>query len=359
MLPPRKQKKTKPKRSKGLRHSLLALAIVSGGAIAFAGYGIYKVDHALELMSSGSKAQATSVDKQAEAALQKPMSFLLAGVDSRSGSGGSMNSDVLMLVSLNPKTRSATVVSIPRDLELKPKALGLSSQKANYYYAYYNNQNKDTALEKTKQLFSTMFNVPLNYMAVIDFDGFREVVDELGGLEVDVDMDMRYVDTVDGTNINLKQGLQKLDGKQALDYLRYRKSNRGTAESSDTARNERQQVVLDKLLQKMTSLSGITQLGGVLEIAGRNVQTDIPADTLRRFLLNFRSLKPEQIQFIHLNGRWDSPYVVPKEEDLAAAVAALRSRLELTETSSSTVTKATYGSWQTKFGIDPASGTKR
>lgn len=346
MLSPRKKKKNR----KTLRSVMLTLGILGIGAASYAGYLIHKADKALEQMSvsAAASAQQSTGEKAAEI---KPMSFLLVGVDNRKGSGGSMNSDVMMLVSLNPETRSATMVSIPRDMQLKPREFGLSSQKANYYYAYYYNKDRDTALANTKQFFSSMFDVPIDYMAVIDFDGFRQVIDELDGIEVDVDMDMRYVDNFDGTNINLRKGLQTLDGKETLDFLRYRKSNRGTQESSDIARNERQQQVISKLLDRMTSFSGITQWGGMLEIAGRNVQTDIPADQLRKFILSFQKLKPDHIESIPLDGRWDSPYIVPKEDDLSAAIASLRTQLGLP--SESTVTGSTYGTLSKRFGIDP------
>ncbi len=198
-----------------------------------------------------------------------------------------------------------------------------------------------------------MFDVPIDYIAVIDFDGFRQVIDELNGITIDVDMDMRYVDNFDGTNINLSKGLQTLNGKETLDFLRYRKSNRGTQESSDIARNERQQKVLSTLLDKMTSFTGITQWGGLLDIAGKNVQTDIPPDQLRKFILSFQKLKPDHIESIPLDGRWDSPYIVPKEEDLSAAIAALRTQLGL-PSESSTVTGATYSVLSKRFGIDPS-----
>ncbi|MCZ8518109.1 MULTISPECIES: LCP family protein [Paenibacillus] len=347
----------KPKKRITLRSTVVCLAILGAGAAAYAGYLFHQADRALQSMSVASssplKTGLLSGEASASAAKWKPMSFLLTGVDSRGGSGGSMNTDVLMLVTLNPDTRKATVVSIPRDLEMKPKEFGLSAHKANYYYAYYYNQDKDSAIPNTKELFSDMFGLPIDYMAAIDFDGFRDVVDELGGIEAYVDMDMRYVDTWDGTDINLKQGQQTLNGKQTLDFLRYRKSNRGTEESSDTARNERQQKVLDELLGKMTSFSGIAGWGGILEIAGKSVKTDIPAEELRRFILSFQKLKPDQIEFIHLNGRWDSPYIVPKEEDLSAAIASLRTQLAL-PAETSTVTGSTYSKLYQRFGIDKA-----
>lgn len=358
--------KPRKKRSKFLKTALICLTVVCAGAGGYSAYLVYQANHALKQMSAGpadlSEAPpitTTPISGKTPTGNEwRPMTFLLTGVDHRAGSGGSMNADVLMLVALNPQTRSATILSIPRDMELKPKEFGLSSQKINYYYAYYYNQNKDTAISKTKALFSRMFDLPIDYMAVVDFDGFRDVVDALNGVKVDVDMDMRYIDDEDGTNINLKKGLQTLNGKQTLDFLRYRKSNRGTAESSDIARNQRQQQVLNELLNKMTSFSGIAQWGDVLEIAGRSVKTDIPADQLRNFVLNFSKLKPSSIDFIHLNGDWISPFIVPKVSDLREAIDALHAQTEQTgdllpSGGGTTVTEATYDRLMERFRLEP------
>ena len=104
---------------------------------------------------------------------------------------------------------------------------------------------------------SEFFDVPIDYVVEIDFKAFEDIIDAFGGITVDVDMDMRYVDPTDGTNINLKKGRQLLDGKQALDFVRYRKSNDGTAESSDFERNMRQQQVISALVAKIKSIDGL------------------------------------------------------------------------------------------------------
>ncbi|TVY06705.1 LCP family protein [Paenibacillus cremeus] len=375
----------KPKRRKVLQTALLCLSLLGVGAAGFSGYLVYKANHALNQMSLGAPGSlepgasgdgASPIPSSSQPGQEwRPMTFLLTGLDNREGSDGSMNTDVLMLATLNPKTSSATIVSIPRDVELKPKELGLSPHKINYFYAYYYNQNQVTALSKTKALFSQMFDLPIDYMVMIDFNGFREVVDELGGLELDVDMDMKYVDDEDGTNINLKKGQQKLSGKQTLDFLRYRKSNRGTEESSDLERNMRQQQVLSKLIDKLTSFSGVSQWGGVLDIAGRNVKTDIPSDQLRTFVLSLQKLKPATMEFIHLDGEWESPYIVPKESDLRQAIAALKARREDggvqaggglgsvsgsgAASSGATVTSATYDRLRERFGVEPDPPAKK
>jgi LCP family protein required for cell wall assembly len=312
---------------------IFAIFVIIGG-LAYAGYVYNKANAAIEQitlqMPPGSNSisePSSSLGKEQKGEI-KPFTLLLTAVDDRKGSDGSLNTDVIMLASINPQTHAATIVSIPRDLEVQAKESGLAdSHKINYFYAYYYNKDKETAITRTKRMFSELYGVPIDYMAVINFDGFRQIVDQLGGIKVDVDIDMKYVDQSDGTSINLKQGLQTLSGKQSLDFLRYRKSNRGTEESSDTARNERQQVVLGQLINKLTSVRGITGWGKLFDIAGKSIQTDIPAVQLRSFAGSYQKLKPDTTEFIHLDGEWKSPYIIVKEQDLQHAAAALRSRL--------------------------------
>ncbi|PYI52589.1 LCP family protein [Paenibacillus flagellatus] len=349
-----RDKRTGSSRNKWLLSAAAVLGALLIGTASYAGFLYQKADSTLERISVAGPSSSDETGGKTETVQAKPITFLLAGVDHRDGSGGSMNTDVLMLVAWNPQAREATLLSLPRDLELKPKSL--SSQKANYYYAYFYNKDKETAIAETKTFFGDLLQLPIDYMAVIDFDGFRQWVDQLGGLEIDVDMDMRYTDEEDGTRIDLKKGLQKLNGKQTLDFVRYRKSNDGTAESSDLERNARQQQVLGKLLDKMTSLGGIAQWSGLLDTIGRSVRTDVPADRLREWALQAGKLKPEKFELIPLEGRWDSPYIVPKEDDLAGALAKLRAtvgltggvngrlsdRIGLDRADSSTVTGSTY-----------------
>ncbi|MEW9698969.1 LCP family protein [Paenibacillus sp. SI8] len=323
-----------PRWSKAFMTLLVVAGLLIGSAFVYAAYLYNKLNRTLDHIAAPDttleqrtanttnnivQLQHTS-DKIAE-----PITFLLTAIDEREGSTGSLNTDVMMLFSVNPETHQATVLSIPRDLEVRAEESGLeASHKANYFYAYYYNQNKETAISHTKQLFSRLYDVPIDFMAVINFDGFRKMVDQLGGMTVDVDMDMRYEDESDGTNIHLDKGIQHLDGKQVLDFIRYRKSNLGTAESSDIVRNQREQLVLNQLLEKLTSLNGVTAWGKMLDIIGGSVKTDVPADELRRFTGSYKELKPSNINFIHLDGEWESPYVVIKQQDLDQALTALK-----------------------------------
>lgn len=287
---------------------------------------------------------------EAESAKVKPLTLLLMGIDHREDSGG-MNSDVIMIVAVNPNTQSATVVSIPRDTQLSPK--GLPERKANYYYPYFYNMNKDQAFFNTKKVFSELLDVPIDYAITVDFDGFRQAVDVLGGLTINVDMDMRYVDDEDGTNINLKKGISKLNGKQVLDFVRYRKSNMDTQESSDFARNARQQQVLNEMLKSVKTAGGITKLSQMIETVGNHMNTDVPSSQIRDMIMTYFNMNPAKVNYIPLEGEWESPYVIIKKEEIKRGSDALKQQLGDADTinddvwGKSSSTSSTYGTSKT------------
>lgn len=334
--------------------TLGALVLCVGTAAGFFVYKANNTIHKIAAQPSASSASASpspglpevsASGTEAPEDTQRPITFLLAGIDNREGSGGTLNTDVLMLASLNPKTHSASLLSIPRDLRVKPETF--SAHKANYYYAYYYNQDKDTAMAATKQLYSDLLQFPIDHMILINFDGLRKLVDALGGVTVDVDMDMKYRDTADGTDINLKKGVQTLDGKQTLDFVRYRKSNEGTEQSSDIARNARQQQVLSQIADKLASFQGMTQWYNVLDIVGDNVKTDISENDLKDWMMNYKAMKPNQITLLPLETRWDSPYIYANEDSLKQALDTLRSEAEL-PASETTDLSDVIGTYETK-----------
>ncbi|SFL66693.1 transcriptional attenuator, LytR family [Paenibacillus sp. 1_12] len=295
--------------------------ILLAGVTGLYTYSIYsKAEEAINKISD-----PTSVTVPVkESAKVKPLTLLLMGIDYRPETG-SLNSDVIMVVTLNPDKKSATLVSLPRDLQLDPK--GLEARKANYYYPHFMLKDKETAFANTKQIFSDLLGIPIDYAVTVDFDGFRKVVDLMGGLTIDIDMDMRYVDDEDGTDINLKKGTALLDGKKVLDFVRYRKSNRNTEESSDLERNQRQQQVLNELLSSLKSVDGVTKLGTIIGTLGDHIRTDVPASQLRDFLRTYYDISPENVQYMPLDGEWISPYIVVSDEELNKARNALKMQL--------------------------------
>ncbi|UQZ32686.1 LytR family transcriptional regulator [Paenibacillus sp. PK3_47] len=337
----RRKAQRKKARSRNMK---LSVAVVLGtcltaGAV-YAGTLYYKADRALDRISASGTAPAATASPAPSAPgaspeaeiveeenVSKPLTFLLAGVDDRSGSGGTLNTDVLMPVVYEPVSKKLSILSIPRDMKITSSELG--AHKANYYYAYYSSHHKGEELSKMRELYGNILQMDIDHMILINFAAFSGIVDELGGLDIDVPMDMRYVDNADGTNINLKKGMQHLSGKEVLDFVRYRKSNRGTAESSDFSRNERQQEVLNLILGKLDSVSGIAKWGEIIDILGDNIRTDIGKDQLMSWIMNYPSMKPAASELITLESQWKSPYVYANEEDLQEKLQKLREPLGL------------------------------
>ncbi|QAY68311.1 LytR family transcriptional regulator [Paenibacillus protaetiae] len=271
----------------------------------------------------------------AESVKKKAVGIVLLGMDTRP-KGGTMNTDVMMVAVFNPNTKTATVVSMPRDTLIELD--GYKERKANSYYANFYNQaieekglSKDAAKEDARQAMSRMmskyYGIDIKYTGIINFQGFVDVVDALHGIKADVDINMRYVDTADGTNINLKKGVQTLNGQQTLDFVRYRKSNDGSNMSSDFDRNQRESQVLSLITDKMKSLNGVTKLGDVIEAVGKNFSIDMPSNEMQNMLKTYFGISSSDITLIQLEGTWKSPYVYLDESKLDEARAALQAKM--------------------------------
>ncbi|TVY00560.1 LCP family protein [Cohnella terricola] len=322
------------------RFFFILLGVIILALVAYVGYLYIVGDKNLTKIAKPEEGNGAIVIPAEERAQVKPISLTLLGLDTRSETG-SMNTDVMMVAAFNPVTKTATVVSIPRDSDLNLD--GYKKHKANAYYAafYMNGRNKEKlekdklvgyARDETRLMLSKFFDIPIDYTAVLDFQGFVDVVDALGGVTVTVDKDMRYIDSVDGTNIDLKKGEQPLKGEQALGFVRYRKSNhnRGfkpTAESSDFERNERQSQVLGAITDKLKSFSSISKVDDILNAVGDNIRTDIPKAQIENIIATYFGINRSDIRFIPLPGTWKSPYVYLDEDKLKDAKKALAEEL--------------------------------
>ncbi|WP_025699241.1 LCP family protein, partial [Paenibacillus forsythiae] len=259
----------------------------------------------------------------------KPLTVLLLGTDYRP-EHKSYLTDVIMVVSLNPQTESATIVSLPRDTYMELD--GYKRTKINAFYSRFKDKEDTSGIsaeDEMKTMMGKYLGVPIDYVTVLNFQAFREVVDELGGVKVNISEDMCYTDSVDGTDINLKKGPAELGGDDALDYVRYRKSNckPKTNPSDDFDRNRRQSEVLHSLMDQMQSLGGAVKIGGVLDAINDNMKTDIEKDQIRNLIAAYWKMSKENVEFKPVTGTWSSPYVYINEETLDAAKQSLRNRL--------------------------------
>ncbi|MCR2803720.1 LCP family protein [Paenibacillus soyae] len=343
-LPPRSESrkssappKNKTPKKKKKRPLLTAFFVLFFGlllcAAALVAYVGFKANDAIETIGLD-ETQATEVPVQ-ESVKEKPVAFVLMGLDTRER-GGSLNTDVMMVAAFNPNTKKATVVSIPRDTYVEVD--GYRGRKANRFYADFytvagrenghDKQQSDLAGKKAiKEVMGKLFDIDIQYAGIINFNGFTEVVNELGGVKVNVDMRMKYKDSADGTDIDLQPGEQTLSGEDALDFVRYRKSNDGTNMSSDFDRNRRQSEVLGAIVDELMSLGGIAKIGNVIDSVGNNISVDMPNSEIKRMIGKYMSLRSSDIEFLSLEGVWRSPNVYVNEESLAQAQAALQAKM--------------------------------
>lgn len=327
---PKNAKPPKKKASWGKRLLILFFCVL----LLVAGFVVYLFIEGNKALDTIGRTDIPEVPAE-ESVKVKPVSILLLGLDYRPQTK-TMLTDVMMVATLNPDSKTATVVSIPRDSLIKMD--GVTQRKANAHYNSYlreatksglsQEQAELQAMKKMREMLGKFFDIPIQYTAIINFNGFIDVVDALGGITVDVEMDMRYQDKADGTNINLTKGIRNLTGQEALDYVRYRKSNDGKNMSSDFDRNRRQNIVIGEIVDKMKSFGGIIKLGSVISAAGDNVSTDIHRKELEELVLKYVTMGKGNITFMPLEGSWKEPYVYLNEEKLNAARAALQEKLK-------------------------------
>ena len=182
--------------------------------------------------------------------------------------------DTIMVASYNPATQKATLLSIPRDT-----FVGTSKLRANSYDKINAIYQKDGA-EGTLKKVNALTGLNLKYYVVISNNALVELVDEIGGVEFNVPIEMHYTSKRQGLYINLKKGKQKLNGEQAEGLVRFRKSNSNTtypAEygNDDFGRMRTQRDFIKAVAKQTLKAKNITKIGELVDIVKRNVKTNI------------------------------------------------------------------------------------
>lgn len=191
----------------------------------------------------------------------KLVSVLLVGADQRQGDT-KFNTDSLILASVDPKNQRISLLSIPRDTRVSIP--GHPNIKINSVFALED-------METLEGVVSDLTGVPVAGHIATNFDGFKQIIDTLGGITVDVEKDMYYEtgDEKDGY-INLKKGVQRLDGSKALQYARFRHDA-----LADISRTARQQEVLKAVAKEMLQISTLPKLPWLIPQLNEAVQTNL------------------------------------------------------------------------------------
>ena len=245
----------------------------------------------------------------------QPATALVIGYDKRAGEGKGdpSRSDTIMLVRADPDTKSVSLLSFPRDLYVKIYCPGKPTFSARINGAFSQCGTKGT-LETVRKL----TGLPINYLVTVNFRGFHQLVDALGGVWLDVDR--RYFNNRSGdfgyASINLFPGYQKLGGYQALDFVRYRHTD------SDLTRIARQQLFLRAFKDQIRASAGPLDLPRVIKTITKSVEVgvggnaELDGKTVLRYALFAYSLPPGHFFQSKLEGIEDTAsfdLLVPQE----------------------------------------------
>jgi len=193
-------------------------------------------------------------DKMLRGEDQDRINILLLGIGGEGHPGANLT-DTIILVSIKPSTNQVALTSIPRDLSIPIPGYGW--HKINYANHFGELQASGQGPEFAAEVISKVFDLPIDYYARVDFAGFIKVIDELGGVKINVDnafTDYEFpTDDYGFQTVSFKQGWQKMDGQTALNFARSRHGN--NKESSDFARSKRQQKVLQAIKDEALSFT--------------------------------------------------------------------------------------------------------
>jgi LCP family protein required for cell wall assembly len=186
-----------------------------------------------------------------------PLDVLVLGVDKSAGpeGAGSSRSDTMMLVRVTPATGNVKLLSVPRDLyvEIEP---GMND-KINSAYAY-------GGVDQARSVMEGLTGITVDNYVIVDFQGFQEVINAIGGVKVDVGHD------VFPEKWHMGEGVQRLGGRKALFYARYRGTPR-----ADLDRIDHQQKLLAALRRQAFRWNTVTKMPTILKTTNENVDTDL------------------------------------------------------------------------------------
>ena len=271
--------------------------------------------------------------------------------------------DTIMLASYDPKTQEAALLSIPRDTFVGTSESNASpSDKINAIYNMYTNKQK--GLEKLLEKVRNLTDIDVRYYVMVDTKALRALVDEIGGVTFDVPIDMKYDDNRQNLHINLKAGVQKLNGDKAEQVVRFRHNNNGTTYPSsygvqDIGRMKTQRAFLTALAKQTLVPANITKIPEFLDIAKQYVETNIDLNTIKDYVpyaVNFNTdnLKTDKLPGAaqYING-W-SFYKADKTKTAELIKELFYTQVKTDDTDGNSISENTVSEGSTSTKLDRA-----
>lgn len=255
------------------------ILIISGIGVTFYTTLLHSINRTYESVERSNVQRKTPISKDN----QSPFSVLLMGIDTGDlGRVEQGRSDTLMVATINPADKQTTIVSIPRDtyVEIKERR---TMDKINHAYAF---GGTAMAIDTVQNY----LNIPIDHYVSINMKGLKDLVDAIGGIEVN----NRFTFSQD--NYYFSIGKISLNGDQALAYSRMRYED----PNGDYGRQDRQRKIVEGIVKKIKSFSGISKYKMVLETLEANIKTDMKFDEMQKVFLEyhnaFRKVQLDQLK---------------------------------------------------------------
>lgn len=239
------------------------------------------------------------------------MHVMILGVDRREDDVG--RSDTMMVTAVDMDQKKAALLSVPRDTRVKIDGYGY--EKINHAYAYGGHKLSQNAIEN-------LLGVSIDHYILIDTKAFERIIDAIGGIDINVEKRMYYEDPWDdngGLVIDLYPGEQHLDGKKAIQYVRYRDGE------GDIGRIGRQQHFIKAVLAKVISPEMLPRLPKLVEEVSSAIKTDMSLAELLEFANTMKSVHDNGLTAQMVPGQPayidDVSYWIPDITDLRALLA--------------------------------------
>ncbi|WP_458354826.1 polyisoprenyl-teichoic acid--peptidoglycan teichoic acid transferase TagU [Peribacillus frigoritolerans] len=245
---------------------IVLLFILAGGAFAYSVWN--SLTKTVDTMHTPIDRTTDKRTKDLALSDQEPFSMLMLGVDERDGDKG--RSDTMIVLTVNPQKKSVKMLSIPRDTRTEIVGHG-TQDKINHAFAFGGAKMSMDTVEN-------FLDIPIDYYMKINMEGFKDIVDAVGGVTVQNDLDF----TSDG--IHFAKGTHNLNGKEALAYSRMRHDD----PSGDFGRQSRQRAIIEAVIKEGASLSSLTKFDEVFDALGNNIQTNLTFDDMMDIQKNYR-----------------------------------------------------------------------
>lgn len=310
-------------RKRATRRIIITVVLtVVGLAALFAGYEVWKLYEATRPVTADPGTVVPPTTTTAD--LDHQINILVLGCDARTREDPG-RSDSIMLVGLNPTSGTMAIMSIPRDTRVTIPGHGIGKINATTNKDVYHDGGIPL-LEKTVE--KLIPGVHVDYYVRTNFAGFAKVIDALGGVTIDVEERMYY--KAEDTLIDLKPGVQHLDGAKALAYARFRADGVGDFGAwggEEHGRVARQKKLLKAVIAQTKDLRNAWRLPKVIDVVQEAVVTDLPASDMLRLGLEFKDTTDADVTTVVFPGipKWEdgTSYVIPYTGPMAEKVAPL------------------------------------